>query len=301
MLNIYKNEVYLCQGRFQFNFVFVNIIFLRPVLRAPRALTADIIRVPFAQDTINLIRRSHQTYFDFSAFIDGNKKKFMHNYSIKDSFDLDYDKIKHDYVTNNGSLASVSLNSTLLTVLRDRLRSKTYESKPQLFIDTNENNNAFTRTLLSRSINAKIPRLSAGLRSLKTNPYLLYLLNYDDEQQKTTRILTDLEHYLIDMLFPHWDFLVCAEGDEFVYMILLPKTERDLLLLNTDLNSLMHDLIAHYTINNIDRGIPVYDDCRYVLDGLIDEIEMSIGCEPPLLFSTNGQSGNKRNEEQAGS
>ncbi len=76
LLNIYKNEVYLCQGRFQYNFifVFVNIIFLRPVLRAPRALTADIIRVPFAQDTINLIRRSHQTYFDFSAFIDGNKK-----------------------------------------------------------------------------------------------------------------------------------------------------------------------------------------------------------------------------------
>jgi hypothetical protein len=41
------------------------------MLRAPRALTADIIRVPFIQDTINLIRRSHQTYFDFSAFIDG--------------------------------------------------------------------------------------------------------------------------------------------------------------------------------------------------------------------------------------
>jgi hypothetical protein len=35
------------------------------------------------------------------------------------------------------------------------------------------------------------------------------------------------------MLFPHWDFLVCAEGDEYVHMILLPKTERDLFLLNT--------------------------------------------------------------------
>jgi hypothetical protein len=56
------------------------------LLRAPRALTADIIRVPFIQDTINLIRRSHQTYFDFSAFIDGkvNKKKefFENNFAI---------------------------------------------------------------------------------------------------------------------------------------------------------------------------------------------------------------------------
>ncbi len=48
-----------------------SCFFSRPIQRAPRALTADIIRVPFIQDTINLIRRSHQTYFDFSAFIDG--------------------------------------------------------------------------------------------------------------------------------------------------------------------------------------------------------------------------------------
>mgnify|MGYP006892768139 CR=1 FL=1 len=39
--------------------------------RAPRSLTADINREPFIQDTINLIRRSHQIYFDFSAFADG--------------------------------------------------------------------------------------------------------------------------------------------------------------------------------------------------------------------------------------
>ena len=158
----------------------------------------------------------------------------------------------------------------------------------------------FTRTLLSRTINSKISHLPLGLRSLKTNPYLLYLLNYD-VQQKSTKILTDLERYLIDMLFPHWDFLVCAENEEIVYMILLPKTERDLLLLNTDLNILMHDLIAHYTMNNIDNGIPIYDDCRYVMDGLIDEIEMLIGYEPPLSLSTSGQSENKVHEEQTGS
>jgi hypothetical protein len=60
---------------FHFQLNFLKKIFLRPILRAPRALTADIIRVPFIQDTINLIRRSHQTYFDFSAFIDGKKNE----------------------------------------------------------------------------------------------------------------------------------------------------------------------------------------------------------------------------------
>ena len=87
--------------------------------------------------------RSHQTYFDFSAFIDGNKTKDYFLFFRKDSFNLDYDKIKHDYITNDGSLSPASLNSTLLTVLRERLRSKTYESKPQLFTDIVENNNGF--------------------------------------------------------------------------------------------------------------------------------------------------------------
>ncbi|CAF3845624.1 unnamed protein product, partial [Adineta steineri] len=250
----------------------------KPILRAPRALTADIVRVPFIQDTINLIRRSHQTYFDFCAFID------------------DYDKIKHDYIAHDGSLTSTSLNSTLLTVLRERLRSKTYESKPQLFLDINGNNNAYTRTLLSRSTNPKNNSLPLGLRSLKKNQYLLYLLNYND-QQKTPIILTDLERYLSDMLFPQWDFLVCAEGDEFVYMILLPKTERDLLLLNTDLNILMQDLIAHYSLNHIDNGIPIYDDCRFMMDGLIDDVESQVGCEPPCLLSKTENIENKTNEE----
>ena len=165
-------------------------------------------------------------------------------------------------------------------------------------MDTNENNNAFTYILLSRSTHSKTYSLPLGLRSLKTNPYLLYLLQYD--QQKTSKSLTDLERYLMDMLFPRWDFLVCAENDEYVDMILLPKSERDLLLLNTDLNLLMHDLIAHYSINHIDKGIPVYDDCRYVMDGLIDNIELLIGSEPPPFISTNEQTENKMNEEQIG-
>lgn len=59
---------------FSFTRNFIIVCFLRVVSRAPRALTSDIIRVPFIQDTINIIRRSHQTYFDFSAFIDGKKK-----------------------------------------------------------------------------------------------------------------------------------------------------------------------------------------------------------------------------------
>ncbi|CAF0727294.1 unnamed protein product [Rotaria sordida] len=250
----------------------------RPILRAPRAITSDIVRVPFVQDTINLIRRSHQTHFDFSAFID------------------DYYKIKHDYINNNGLLVSPSLNSTLLSVLRERLCSKTYENKPHLFTELNGNNNAFTRTLISRSNHLKNHHLPIGLSSLKSNPYLLYLLNYNEQQ--TTKILTDLERYLMDMLFPHWDFLVCAESDEYVYMILLPKSERDLLLLNTDLNIFMHDLIAHYSMNHIDKGIPIYDDCRYVMDTLIDDLESHIVIESSLLLSTMENSQNKVNEEQ---
>jgi len=46
----------------------------------------------------------------------------------------------------------------------------------------NENNNAFTQILLTRSNNLKIHRLPIGLRSLKSNPYLLYLLNYNEQQ-----------------------------------------------------------------------------------------------------------------------
>jgi hypothetical protein len=203
---------------------------------------------------------------------------------------LDYDKIKHDYIHTNGSTVFPSLNATLLNVLRERLCGKTYENKPQLFVDINENNNAFTQILLTRSINSKIHRLPIGLRSLKSNPYLLYLLNYNE--QKTVQYeLTELEHYLIDMLFPHWDFLVCAEGDEYVYMTLLPKAERDLLLLNTDLTVLMHDLISRYTMHYTDKGIPVYDDCRFVMDGIMDEIEGLIGCESPFLLTTMEQTG----------
>jgi hypothetical protein len=271
------------------------------MLRAPRALTADIIRVPFIQDTINLIRRSHQTYFDFSAFIDGKTNQSINHINIVNIFFsyLDYDKIKYDYIHNEGSLLSPSLNSTLLSVLRERLCSKTYENKPQLFVDIHENNNAFTNILLLRSIHSKIHRLPIGLRSLKANPYLLYLLNYN-EQQKLTYELTELEHYLIDMLFPHWDFLVCAEGDEYVYMILLPKTERDLFLLNTDLTNLMHDLIAYYSMHHIDKGLPIYNDCRYIIDSLIDDVESLIGSESTFLLSTIEQIENKAKEEQTG-
>lgn len=102
------------------------------------------------------------------------------------------------------------------------------------------------------------------------------------------------------MLFPHWDFLVCAEGDEFVYMILLPRSERDLLLLNTDLTILMHDLIAHYTKTHLDQGLPIYDDCRYTMDGLMDEIELLVGIESPFLLRTIEQIDNKSNDEQIG-
>ncbi|CAF2646870.1 unnamed protein product [Rotaria sp. Silwood2] len=98
------------------------------------------------------------------------------------------------------------------------------------------------------------------------------------------------------MLFPRWDFLVCAENDEYVYMILLPKSERDLLLLNTDLNILMHDLIAHYSMTHIDKGMPIYDDCRHIMDGLIDTIEQNR--ESSLLLSTMEKSQNPANEEQ---
>jgi len=102
------------------------------------------------------------------------------------------------------------------------------------------------------------------------------------------------------MLFPHWDFLVSTEGDEYVYMILLPKTERDLLLLNTDLTILMHDLIGQYTMNHIDNGIPIYDNCRHVIDDLIDEVESLIGSESPFLLSEIEQIETKTNEELIG-
>jgi len=102
------------------------------------------------------------------------------------------------------------------------------------------------------------------------------------------------------MLFPHWDFLVCAEGDEYVHMILLPKTERDLFLLNTDLTNLMHDLIAYYSMHHIDKGLPIYDDCRYIIDSLIDDVELLIGSESTFLLSTIEQIENKANEEQTG-
>ncbi|UJR27028.1 hypothetical protein I4U23_008332 [Adineta vaga] len=250
-----------------------------PILRPPRVLTLDTIQVPFNQDTISLISRSHQTHFDFSAFID------------------DYDKIKQDYIFKNGSFLTKSLNSTLLGVLYDRLCSKTYENKKHLFSDTLENHNAFTRTLILRSTHSKIQRLPIGLRSLKSSPYLLYLLNYN-EQQKSTKPLTNLEEYLIGMLFPRWDFLVSTDGDEHVYMILLPKTERDLFLLNTDLNVLMHDLIGHYSMENIDNGMLIYDDCRYAIDGLIDSIETSVDYQPKCIASTNEQIDHGCHEEQ---
>lgn len=138
-----------------------------------------------------------------------------------------------------------------------------------------------------------------GLASLKSNPYLLYLLNYS-EQQKNKYKLSDLEHYLIEMLFPHWDFLVCSEVEEYVYMILLPKNERDLFLLNTDLTSLMHDLIAHYSINHIDQGIPIYDDCRHVMEGLIDDVDSLVGSESPFSKLTHDRKENRVEEEQTG-
>lgn len=218
---------------------------------------------------------------------------------INHPFHLDYDKIKHDYVTNDGSLVSPSLNSTLLTVLRERLCTKTYTNKAQLFSDTHENNNAFIQMLLTRFNQSKVHRLPLGLSSLKSNPYLLYLLNYN-EQQRSKYQLSELERYLIDMLFPHWDFLVCSEVDEHIYMILLPRTERDLLLLNTDLTLLMHDLIAHYSIEHFDQGIPIYDDCRHVMEGLMDEIESLVGTESPFAQSMNGLKENPVDEEQIG-
>ncbi|CAF3840940.1 unnamed protein product [Rotaria magnacalcarata] len=252
----------------------------RIVSRAPRALTSDIIRVPFIQDTINLIRRSSQTHFDFSAFTD------------------DYYKIKYDYINSNGTITSPSLNSILLSVLRERLCLKTYESKPQLFSECNDNDNLFTRNLIARSYHSRNSRLPVGLQSLKSNPYLLYLLNY--HQQQTTMLLTELERFLIDMLFPHWDFLVCADNDEYVYMILLPKTERDLLLLNTDLTTLMHDLIAYYSFNHIDNKVPIYEDCRCVMEGLFDDIENLIGIDSPYSPPSNEKLQNKLNNEYTG-
>ena len=152
---------------------------------------------------------------------------------------------------------------------------------------------------MTRFNQSKVHRLPLGLRSLKSNPYLLYLLNYN-EQQKSKYELTDLERYLIDMLFPHWDFLVCSEVDEHVYMILLPRSERDLLLLNTDLTLLMHDLIAHYSIDRIDHGAPIYDDCRQVMEGLMDEIENLVGSESPFVGSVSDRKENHADEEEIG-
>jgi hypothetical protein len=102
------------------------------------------------------------------------------------------------------------------------------------------------------------------------------------------------------MLFPRWDFLVCAEGDEYVYMTLLPKTERDLLLLNTDLSVLMHDLIERYSDQHIDNNKEIYKDCRSAMDACIEKIEELIGSESPFLSTTIEQTENKINEEQSG-
>ena len=62
----------------------------------------------------------------------------------------------------------------------------------------------------------------------------------------------------------------------------------------------MHDLIAHYSINHIDSGIPVYEDCRFVMDGILDEIEYKIRVEPPCLMSTPSKIENKTDGEQTG-
>lgn len=142
-------------------------------------------------------------------------------------------------------------------------------------------------------------RLPTGLKSLKSSPYLLYLLNYND-QQKPTKTLTDCEQYLCEMLFPQWEFLVCAEGDEYVYMILLPKTERDLFLLNTDLSSLLQDLIAHYSIHNTDKGLPIYDDCRSLMENLLDEVENLNGPEKRILPPRIEQAENHLYEQPTG-
>ena len=185
-------------------------------------------------------------------------------------------------------------------MLRERLCSKTYQTKPQLFTEVPENNNAFTRNVIARSNYGRMDRLPPGLQSLKSSPYLLYLLNYDD-QQKPTKTLTDLEQYLCEMLFPHWEFLVCTEGDDYVYMIFLPKTERDLFLLNTDLTCLMHDLIAHYSIHHTDKGQPIYDDCRCVMENLLDEVENLTGPEKGhFLPRTEQTAENPLYEQQTG-
>ena len=127
-----------------------------------------------------------------------------------------------------------------------------------------------------------------GLESLKSNPYLMYLLHYD-EQDKCEPHLTALEQYLIEVLFPNWEFLVCAEGDEYVYMALLPRSERDLFLLNTDLTQLMHDLIAQYSRDHIDHGLPIYDDCRAVMNAMLSNIEAANGdrSQAPLLSAVD--------------
>ena len=180
--------------------------------------------------------------------------------------------MKHDYVHQNRTLVTPSLNSTLLYVLCERLYAKSFTIKPQLFSDIPENNDHYTRKLILRSIQNKSSNLPLGLEILKSSPYLMYLLNYN-EQQKPVQSLTDLERHLCQMLFPRWEFLVFADGDDNLFMLLLPKSEGDLFLLNTDLNSLMHDLIAEYSINNIDQGVPIYEDCRSVMENLLDELE----------------------------
>lgn len=210
---------------------------------------------------------------------------------------LDYDKIKDEYIANDGILASPSLNSTLLNVLRERFCSKIYENKSQLFPDSYEINNAFTQILITRSNYSKQICLPLGLRSLKSNPYLLYLLNFHQQQTSFTK-LTEQEIYLSEMLFPNWDFFVYAEGDEYVHMVLLPKSERDLFLLNTDLTSLMHDLIGKYSMNHCDNGLPIYDDCRHIVDGLIEQVEGEVGVESQYLSKDTGQTKKKLLEEQ---
>lgn len=186
-----------------------------------------------------------------------------------------------------------------MSILRQRLASKNYESKPQLFFECNDNNNAFTLSLLSRPSNIKYSRLPVGLKSLRSNPYLLYLLSYN-EQQSTTAPLTDLERFLIDTMFPHWDFRVCAEIDDFAYITLLPKSERDLLLLNTDLTALMHDLIAYYSYHHKDNKVPIYYDCRSVMEGILDDVEQLVGTESPYSSLSSEKSHQKYNEEHTG-
>lgn len=107
---------------------------------------------------------------------------------------------------------------------------------------------------------------------MKSSPYLLYLLNYN-EQQKSNRELDDLEEYLRGMLFPHWEFLVSAENEYALSILLFPRSERDLFLLNTDLRVLLIDLIEQFWANNVENGGEIFGDCRSTLDEILDKIQ----------------------------